>query len=98
MNKILAAAVLSAIASVAMAHDEHFAGKTDSYGDPLLDHGRGSPTGEPQKGRGDLYAGIVENPPQLQKAHPKPEAEPWNPADAWKDRGDQYQNIMFSGR
>jgi hypothetical protein len=98
MRKTLVAAALSAIASVALAHDQQYGGNADLYSSPLLDHGPGGPTGEPQKGRGDMYASIVENPPQLVKAHPKPEAEPWDPADAWKGWGDEYQNIMIGSQ
>ena len=78
MKKMIAVATLALLSSAAWAHDKDFAGDSDMYQSPILEHGPGSPTGEVQKGEGDLYGSHMENPEDVT---PDPNFKP-KPYDA----------------
>ncbi|BAO44372.1 hypothetical protein [Thiolapillus brandeum] len=64
MKKLIAITSIAILGSTtaAWAHDQHFGGNEDMYQSALLDHGKGAPTGQSQKGEGDLYGSHMANP------------------------------------
>ncbi len=64
MKKIIAIAAIAILGTTtaAWAHDKHFGGNPDMYASPLMDHGKGAPSGEVMKGEGDLYGSHIVNP------------------------------------
>ena len=79
MKKIITIAAIAILGSTtaAWAHDEHFAGNEDMYASPLMDHSKGQPAAEGQKGEGDLYASHMANPEDVT---PNPNAKPNMPS------------------
>jgi hypothetical protein len=84
MKRILLASLLSALASVSLAHDDALGDIGELYGSPILDH-RATAGGEPLKGEGELYGSFFANPETL-KADPDAKVVPWRFEDDWKSQ------------
>lgn len=84
MKRIILASLLSALASVSLAHDDVLGDISELYGSPFLDH-RATAGGEPLKGQGELYGSFLVNPETL-RADLDAKVLPWRFEDDWKSQ------------